>query len=75
MTAGVLESGLVQYPLGHARSDPGRTAAVLDLKFTRLVAAAVDDPQALRERMKISGRSIEEIAELYAFSIHGCDPG
>ncbi|MEI8071608.1 MAG: MmgE/PrpD family protein [Planctomycetota bacterium] len=75
VTAGVLESGLVQYPLGHARSDPGRTAAVLDLKFTRLVAAAVDDPQALRERMKISGRSIEEIAELYAFSIHGCDPG
>jgi 2-methylcitrate dehydratase len=68
-------SEIVQYPLGHARSDTTRTAAVLDLKFDRLVAGAVADPQALRDRMHLSGRRPEEVAKLYAFSIHGCDPG
>lgn len=68
-------SEIVQYPLGHARSDATRTAAVLDLKFDRLVAGAVADPQALRDRMHLGGRRPEEVAKLYAFSIHGCDPG
>jgi hypothetical protein len=45
------------------------------LKFDRLVAAAVDDPVRLRERLRVARRSPEEIAELYAFPIHGCDPG
>jgi len=72
---GLLGGGLVQYPLGHARSDAARTAAVVDLKFDRLVAGAVDDPRRLRERIRLAGRSPQEIAELYAFPIHGCDPG
>jgi len=72
---GRLGGGLVRYPLGHARSDAGRTAAVVALKFDRLVAGAVDDPARLRERLRVAGRSPEEIAELYAFPIHGCDPG
>jgi 2-methylcitrate dehydratase len=72
---GLLGGGLVRYPLGHARSDAGRTAAVVALKFDRLVAGAVDDPARLRERLRVAGRSPEEIAELYAFPIHGCDPG
>ena len=72
---GRLGGTLVQYPLGHARSAAARTAAVVSLKFDRLVAAAVDDPQRLRERMRVTGRSSEEMAELYAFPIHGCDPG
>ena len=67
--------GLVRYPLGHARSDAARTAAVVDLKFDRLVSGAVDDPVRLRERLRVAGRSPEEIAELYAFPIHGCDLG
>jgi len=25
--------------------------------------------------MRLEGKSAEEIAELYAFPIHGCDPG
>jgi 2-methylcitrate dehydratase len=74
-TLGTSGGDLVRYPLGHARSDSGRTAAVLDLKFDRLVAGAVDDPRRLRERIRVGGRSPEEIAELYAFPIHGCDPG
>jgi 2-methylcitrate dehydratase len=72
---GLLGGELVRYPLGHARSDADRTAAVVALKFDRLVAGAVDDPARLRERLRVPGRSPEEIAELYAFSIHGCDPG
>jgi 2-methylcitrate dehydratase len=72
---GALGGGLVRYPLGHARSDAGRTAAVVGLKFDRLVAGAVDDSTRLRERLRVTGRSPEEIAELYAFPIHGCDPG
>jgi len=72
---GRLVGGLVQHPLGHARSDAGRTARLVDLKFDRLVSAAVDDPRRLRERMHLAGKSPEEIAELYAFPIHGVDPG
>ncbi|MCE9630430.1 MAG: MmgE/PrpD family protein [Planctomycetia bacterium] len=72
---GRLGGGLVTYPLGHARADAARTAEVVDLKFDRLVAGVVDDPRQLRERMKVAGKSPAEIAELYAFPIHGCDPG
>jgi 2-methylcitrate dehydratase len=72
---GTLGGGLVRHPLGHARSDAARTAAVVDLKFDRLVAGAVADPAALRARMRLAGRSAAEVAELYAFPIHGCDPG
>ena len=70
-TLGSLDGGLVQFPLGHARSDAGRTAAVVDLKFDRLVAGAVDDPAALRHRVRLAGRTAAEVADLYAFPIHG----
>jgi len=66
---GTLPGGFVRHPLGHARSDPARTAEVVNLKFDRLVAGAVDDPQRLRERMRLAGRSPAEIAELYSFPI------
>ena len=72
---GSLDGGLVRHPLGHARSDPARTAALVDLKFDRLVAGAVDDPQALRQRVALAGKTAVEVSELYAFPIHGCDPG
>jgi len=72
---GVVGGGLVQFPLGHARSDAAATAAIVDLKFERLVAGAVADPRMLRERMRLAGRTADDIAELYAFPIHGCDPG
>ena len=47
-TFGRLESGLVRHPLGHAMADPARTARLVELKFDRLVAGAVVDPDALR---------------------------
>ena len=72
---GAIGGTLVRHPLGHAKSDAARTAAVVDLKFDRLVAGAVADPRALRGRMKLAGKAAAEVAELYAFPIHGCDPG
>jgi 2-methylcitrate dehydratase len=69
---GRLDGGFVLFPQGHARSDAARTAALVDLKFDRLVAGAVDDPAALRERMRLAGRTAAEIANLYAFPIRGC---
>jgi 2-methylcitrate dehydratase len=72
---GRVTGGLVTFPLGHARSDAAATAAIVDLKFERLVAGAVADPRALRARVRVAGSSAAEIAELYAFPIHGCDPG
>jgi 2-methylcitrate dehydratase len=71
---GRLDGGLVLFPQGHARSDAARTAALVDLKFDRLVAGAVDDPAALRARMRLAGRTAAEIADLYAFPIRGCQP-
>ena len=68
---GPLDGGFVLFPQGHARSDAARTAALVDLKFDRLVAGAVDDPAALRRRMRLAGRSAAEIADLYAFPIRG----
>jgi len=72
---GLLDGGLVRHPLGHARSDAARTAAIVDLKFDRLVAGAVDDPAELRALVRLAGKTPSEVAELYAFPIHGCDPG
>lgn len=66
---GTLGGALVEFPLGHARSDAAATAAVVDLKFDRLVAGAVDSPQALRARMRLAGRSAADVADLYAFPI------
>lgn len=70
-TAGRLGGDLVMFPLGHARADAAETAALVDLKFDRLVAGAVADPAALREQMRLVGRSVPEMAELYAFPIAG----
>lgn len=69
---GRLDGGFVLFPQGHARSDAARTAALVDLKFDRLVAGAVDDPAALRARMRLAGRSAADIADLYSFPIRGC---
>ena len=70
-TLGTLGGGLAMFPLGHARSDATHTAAVVDLKFDRLVSGAVDDPAALRQRMQLGGKSAAAVAELYAFPIRG----
>ena len=71
---GMLGGELVTFPLGHARSDAARTAAVVDLKFDRLVAGAVDDPGALRGRMRLVGKTADQVADLYAFPIRCVSP-
>lgn len=71
---GTLDGGLVRHPLGHARSDPTETGRLVDLKFDRLVAGAVDSAEVIRKRVRLAGKTAEEVAELYAFSIDGCDP-
>jgi 2-methylcitrate dehydratase len=70
-TLGTLGGELAMFPLGHARSDAARTAAVVSLKFERLVSGVVDDPAALRQRMQVGGKSASAVAELYAFPIRG----
>jgi hypothetical protein len=72
---GTLGGGMVTFPLGHARSDAAHTAAVVNLKFDRLVAGAVADPAALSARMQLAGQPAAAIAELYAFPIRGVTTG
>ena len=68
---GALGGELAMFPLGHARSDAARTAAVVNLKFERLVSGVVDDPALLRQRMQVGGKSAAAVADLYAFLIRG----
>ena len=65
------DSGLVMFPLGHARSDLAETATVLDLKFNRLVANAVLNPVELRRHVQLKGRSAKHVSRLYDFPIIG----
>ncbi len=71
---GTLDGGLVRFPLGHAKSNTADTRALVNLKFDRLVAGAVVDPNTVRARVRLAGRSPQDVAELYGFPIHGCDP-
>jgi 2-methylcitrate dehydratase len=67
---GRLSSGLVMYPLGHARNTSGELAAVLDQKFQRLASLGVADPTALRARLVgLADKSPVEIATLYDFEL------
>ncbi len=66
----VQASGLVKFPLGHARNLEGEFEAVLDHKFMKLSTLGVSDAARLRERFHLLRRqSPEQIAELYAFEL------
>ncbi|MCH8923779.1 MAG: MmgE/PrpD family protein [Planctomycetes bacterium] len=72
---GSLSSGLVMYPEGHARNTSGNLPELLQVKFQRLAAMAVADPDALYERFSnLARRSAEEIAELYDFEMGSATP-
>jgi len=71
---GRLGGALVRHPLGHAAADREATGRLVALKFRRLVEAAVDDPDRLRDRLALAGRSPAEVATHYAFPIRGIDP-
>jgi 2-methylcitrate dehydratase len=65
-------SGLVMYPLGHARNTSDQLAPMLEHKFRTLAAMGVKDVDALYRRFTgLSKKSSAEIADLYNFQIAG----
>ncbi|MFT5527996.1 MAG: 2-methylcitrate dehydratase, partial [Pirellulaceae bacterium] len=67
---GRLESGLVMYPLGHARHDQTGFDAVFMTKFRRLCGLGIAEPDALFDTlMNIERLTAEEIQTLYSFQI------
>ncbi|MCL6502962.1 MAG: MmgE/PrpD family protein [Pirellulales bacterium] len=67
---GWLSSGLILYPLGHARCTDQQLDRLLAEKFRRLAQLGVDEPRRLWERLQhLQQRSAEEVADLYTFPI------
>ncbi|MBI3464902.1 MAG: MmgE/PrpD family protein, partial [Planctomycetes bacterium] len=71
---GVLSSGLVMYPEGHARNTSGNLDALLAHKFRLLAGMGVDDVDGLYRRFTgVAEKSAAEIADLYDFRIRNCE--
>lgn len=67
---GQLSSGLVMYPLGHARHDGRGFAETLAHKFENFARLGVDDVVDLQRRLtNLAAKSAAEIRELYAFPL------
>ncbi len=67
---GNLTSGLVMYPVGHARNTSGQLDALLEHKFRLLASLGVDDVDGLYRRFAhMAAKSPLDIAELYNFEI------
>jgi 2-methylcitrate dehydratase len=67
---GLLDSGLVMYPAGHARNTNADLDDLLKHKFEKLATLGVADADALRERFgNLPDKSPDEIAKLYDFEI------
>jgi 2-methylcitrate dehydratase len=74
-TLGRLTSGLVMYPMGHARNTSGELDRLLAHKFRLLAGLGVDDVDALYERFtNLADKSPQQIAALYDFKIRGVNP-
>lgn len=66
---GRFSSGLVMYPVGHARNASGLLESLLDNKFRQLAALGVRDVDALAKRFTgLANKSADEIRALYDFS-------
>jgi 2-methylcitrate dehydratase len=73
---GMVSSGLVMYPEGHARNRSGNLDRLLAHKFRTLARLGVEDPDALYRRFTgMTKKSAAEVADLYDFAIRGCDAG
>jgi 2-methylcitrate dehydratase len=69
---GVLSSGMVMYPEGHARNTNGNLERLLENKFRRLAGLGVDDLEALHQQISgLAKKSPQEIREMYALAIRG----
>ncbi|HZZ70616.1 MAG TPA: MmgE/PrpD family protein [Pirellulales bacterium] len=67
---GRLSSGLVMYPVGHARNTSGQEVALLEHKFQSLARLGVDEPSRLYERFaRLGEKTAEQIGKLYDFDI------
>jgi 2-methylcitrate dehydratase len=71
---GNLSSGLVMYPLGHARNTSVDLDAILNCKFYALASLAVDDVEELRRRFtNLVSKLIDETRLLSEFPIRDVD--
>jgi len=69
---GSVSSGLVMYPLGHARNTSADLESVLAHKFALLAELGVADPEALRARFSgLECKTPAEVASLYDFTLLG----
>jgi 2-methylcitrate dehydratase len=67
---GLVSSGLVMYPEGHARNTSGRLDELLAHKVGRLASLGVPDVDALVARFtNFAAKSADDIRRLYDFSI------
>ena len=64
---GTLSSGLVMYPMGHARHNGEGFSETLDDKFNALAGLGCEDVPALRERVfPLAEKSAAEVRSLYS---------
>ena len=69
---GTLSSGLVMYPIGHARNTSEQLESLLAHKFRLLAGFGVDDVDGLYRRFtSLESMTPAEIATLYDFPIRG----
>lgn len=69
-TLGTVSSGLVMYPLGHARNSSPDLDATLEHKFRLLAGLGVEDVDALRRRFSgLAEKSAADMADLHNFEI------
>ena len=74
-TLGILSSGLVMYPEGHARNASGHLPALLAHKFRRLAGLGVADVDGLYGRLTgLAAKTPAEIRDLYSFPIEHVRP-
>jgi 2-methylcitrate dehydratase len=74
-TLGMLSSGLVMYPEGHARNSSGNLHSLLDAKFRCLAALGLGDVDSLYKRMtNLAEKSPAEVRVLYSFEIDHVRP-
>jgi len=67
---GNVSSGLVMYPVGHARNTSGELDGLLEHKFRLLAGLGVNDVEGLYRRfVKLRGKSPAEIADLFDFEL------
>lgn len=67
---GLLSSGLVMYPLGHARHSGQGLDAALEHKFKLLAELGCEDAEKLCERVfPLANKSPADVAELYAINL------